>query len=371
MLKSDADFMQMALDLARGGWGYTSPNPMVGAVLVREGIVVGKGFHQMVGGPHAEVHAIEDAGESAEGATLYVTLEPCNHLGRTPPCTRRVIESGIRRVVVAMEDPNPDVRGGGNAFLRARGIAVEVGVLEDEARILNEIFIKYTTTRQPFVILKCAATLDGRIATRTGDSRWVSGEKSRDFVHSLRHGVDGILVGSGTIRADDPSLTTRLEGRKGLDPTRIILDTRLSIPENARILNLDSESETILVTGEAVSEKKKAAFKDRSVRVLETPLKNGRIDLDLLMTRLGDIGITSLLIEGGSRVISSALHSRIVDKVCFFYAPKILGGDDGIPICSGPGPDFMRQCIPIRNTEVHRFGEDVMIQGYIDKTETG
>ena len=259
MLKSDADFMRMALNLAREGWGYTSPNPMVGAVVVREGMVVGKGFHQMVGGPHAEVHALEEAGESAEGATLYVTLEPCNHLGRTPPCTRRVIESGIRRVVVAMEDPNPDVQGGGNAFLRARGIKVDVGILEDEARKLNEIFITYVTTRQPFVILKCAATLDGRIATRTGDSKWVSGEKSREFVHYLRHGLDGILVGSGTVLADDPSLTTRREGRKGVDPIRIILDTRLSIPENARILNLDSEAETILVTGETVSEKRKAA----------------------------------------------------------------------------------------------------------------
>jgi len=370
VLKTDADFMETALDLARQGWGYTSPNPMVGAVVVRDGKIVGQGFHQMVGGPHAEVHALEDAGESARGATLYVTLEPCNHQGRTPPCTQRVIRSGIRRVVVAMEDPNPDVRGGGNAFLRSRGIEVEVGVLENAARQLNEIFIKYITTQQPFVILKCAATLDGRIATRTGDSRWVSGEKSREYVHRIRHGVDGILVGIGTVLADDPSLTTRLEDQKGLDPTRIILDTRLSISTDAKILNLDSDAETILVTGDAVAEKKKEAFKNRSIRVLEAPLKDGRINLPLLMSRLGYIGITSLLIEGGSRVITSALHSRIVDKICFFYAPKILGGDDGVPICSGAGPDYMRQCIPLRDTEMHRFGEDMMIQGYIDRTKT-
>lgn len=369
-MKDDAYYMRMALDLAREGWGYTSPNPMVGAVVVRNGEVVGKGFHRAAGGPHAEVHALDDAGESAKEATLYVTLEPCNHQGRTPPCALKVIQAGIGRVVTAMEDPNPDVRGGGIALLRNRGIEVDVGVLEDEARKLNEVFLKYVVAKLPFVIVKCAATLDGRIATRTGDSRWVSGEKSREYVHQLRHGVDGILVGSGTVHADDPSLTTRLKGKKGLDPTRIILDTRLSIPESAKVLNLESDAETILVTGNTVSREKKDAYRKRGVLVLESPLKDGRINLPLLMARLGYIGITSLLIEGGSRVITSALQSRIVDKICFFYAPKILGGDDGVPICRGPGPEFMRQCIPIREIDVRRFGEDVMIQGYIDRTKT-
>ena len=370
MSTDDAHFMNMALALARKGWGHTSPNPMVGAVVVRDGEVVGQGYHEAVGQPHAEVNAIDDAGDRTEGATLYVTLEPCNHTGRTPPCTRKILEAGIGRVVVAMDDPNPEVKGGGNDYLRSRGVSVTSGVCEAEAKKLNEIFIKYTRTKRPFVILKCAATLDGRIATRTGDARWVSGDESRAFVHQLRHGADGIMVGIGTVISDDPSLTTRLETGKGRDPVRIILDSKLSVSEDAKVLRLDSDADTIIVTGEAVSQTKKDVLKQKGIQVISAPLKEGQINLDLLMSRLGYIGITSLLIEGGSQVIASALKSRIVDKVMFFYAPRILGGDDGFPICRGPGPEFMRQCIPIRDTDVRRFGDDVMIEGYIDKTKT-
>ncbi len=360
--------MQMALDLAQKGQGFTSPNPMVGAVVVKDGQVVGSGYHHAAGKPHAEVNAIDDAGQAASGATIYVNLEPCNHTGRTPPCTQKIIQSGIQRVVVAMEDPNPDVAGGGIDYLKDRGLQVSLGVLQEKALRLNEVFIKFITTRRPFVILKCAATLDGRIATRTGDSKWITNEQSRSYVHHLRHCVDGILVGINTVKADNPSLTTRLDTGPGVDPVRIILDTGLSIPADARILRLDSDSDTILVVGEKVDSRKRAAIEKNGVRILESPVMHNRINMGNLLEQLGSMGITSLLIEGGGRVMASALHSGIVDKIAFFYAPKILGGDDGISICRGEGPAAMQDSIAVKNISVQRFGDDVMIEGYVEKT---
>jgi diaminohydroxyphosphoribosylaminopyrimidine deaminase/5-amino-6-(5-phosphoribosylamino)uracil reductase len=360
----DEHFMKKALALARKGQGYTSPNPMVGAVVVKSGNVIGRGFHRIVGQAHAEVNALEDAGSNANGATLYVNLEPCNHFGRTPPCTRKIIEAGVKRVVMAMEDPNTKA-GGGAAALQEHGIEVQTGVCRKQATVLNEAFIKYVSAKCPFVILKCAATLDGRLATRTGDSRWVTGEKARRFVHRLRHAVDAILVGIGTIQADNPSLTTRLGSKKGVDPIRIVLDTHLSISPDARILKLDSKSDTILVTGKMISGAKKQSLEKRGVRILPQPLKEHRIDLESLMIRLGSMGITSLLVEGGSRIIASAFRSGIVDKALFFYGPKILGGDDGFPICRGAGPELMNDSIRVKNIRVRRFGDDVMIEGYI------
>ncbi|QTA86399.1 bifunctional diaminohydroxyphosphoribosylaminopyrimidine deaminase/5-amino-6-(5-phosphoribosylamino)uracil reductase RibD [Desulfonema magnum] len=366
-MKTHKDFMKMALNLAAKGEGFTSPNPMVGAVVVKDNIVIGKGYHEAVGKAHAEVNAIDDAGSAAKGAVLYVTLEPCNHTGRTPPCTEKILGAGIRQVVVAMNDPNPDVTGGGNDYLKSHGVDVISGICEDEAKKLNEVFIKYIRTKRPFVLLKCAMTLDGRIAARTGDSKWVSGEASRKFVHRLRHATDAIMVGIGTVKNDDPSLTTRLDDMKGSDPTRIILDTHLSIPQNAKMLRSDSDADTLIITGDSVSADKRAGIeKNKNVRVVESPLKNGVIDLDLLMDRLGAMGVTSLLIEGGGNVIASAMKAGIIDKINFFYAPKILGGDDGIPVCKGPGPDLMSDSAPVKNINVRRFGDDIMIEGYID-----
>jgi diaminohydroxyphosphoribosylaminopyrimidine deaminase/5-amino-6-(5-phosphoribosylamino)uracil reductase len=316
-------------------------------------------------------NAIADAGIRAKGATLYVNLEPCNHTGKTPPCTAKILDAGISRAVVAMNDPNPDVSGGGMDYLKHRGLAVTMGVCEDEAKKLNEVFAKYIKTKRPFAIVKCAATLDGRIATRTGDSRWVSGQESRKFVHRLRHAVDAIMVGIDTVITDDPNLTTRLTGtsqQRGLDPTRVILDTHLRIPESAKLLRLDSDSDTLLITGPSVSEKKKSGLETKGVRVIESPIKDGLIDLDGLMDHLGSLGLTSLLIEGGSRVIASSLSAGIADKIVFFYAPKILGGDDGVPICRGAGPELMNASIPIKNITVRRFADDVMIEGYIDSS---
>jgi diaminohydroxyphosphoribosylaminopyrimidine deaminase/5-amino-6-(5-phosphoribosylamino)uracil reductase len=362
---NDAHYMQMALDLAEQGRGYTSPNPMVGALVVKNGIVLGRGYHQAAGGAHAEVHAIDAAGAAARGGTLYVNLEPCNHTGRTPPCTQKLLAAGIERVVIGMRDPNPTVTGGGVEFLEANGIQVTCGVCAEEAAALNEVFVKYIRTGRPFVTAKCAATLDGRIATRTGDSRWVSGEESRAFVHELRHAADAIMVGAGTVAADDPLLTTRLKGRAGKDPIRIVLDARLRTAPTARVLNHSSPADTILVAGAAAPAPAGTRMPMKGVRVIQAETREGRIDLDRLMDQLGQMGVTSILIEGGSRVLGSAFRAGIVDKACFFYAPLISGGDDGLPICSGAGAEMMRDCHRLDRIRIRRFGDDVMIEGYV------
>lgn len=362
---NDSEYMQMALTLAKKGCGRVSPNPMVGAVVVRAGRVVGKGYHQYVGGSHAEVNAIDDAGDAARNATLYVTLEPCNHFGRTPPCTKKILEAGIKRVVVAMPDPNPDVAGGGNAFLISRGVDLVCGVEETAARRLNESFIKFVRTGKPFVILKIASTLDGRIATRTGDARWVTGERARAYVHQLRHAMDAIMVGVGTVAADDPQLTTRLENGRGVDPVRVVLDTSLRMPVKARMLHQASKAPTWVVCGPDAPPAARERLCAEGAMIVQTPLSGGRIDLEALMRQLAERGVASLLIEGGAHVAGAALRAGIVDKVVFFYAPKIHGGDDGVPICSGKGPDLMRESLAVSHIELDRMGDDIMVSGYL------
>ncbi len=367
-MMNDDYLMKMALALAEKGRGFTSPNPMVGAVLVKDGRIVGRGFHAAVGGPHAEVAAINDAGENARGATLYVTLEPCNHTGRTPPCTEKVIAAGIREVVMAMADPNPNVTGGGAKRLTEQGLLVRSGICETEARRLNEGFIKFVQTRRPFVTLKIAATLDGRTATSIGDSKWITGPKAREHVHGLRHAADAVMVGMGTVRADNPRLTTRLAHMTGRNPLRIILDTGLSIDEDALVLDVsDSEPEVLIITGPTVCAEKKKRLEQRGIRILPARTGEEGIDLNDLMEHLGKLKITQLLIEGGSRLNAAALKSGIVDKVVMFFAPKILGGDDGFPVCRGKGPALMDQCLGLGDMEVRRFDDDVMIAGYIKK----
>ena len=256
---NDKAYMKMALSIAEKGRGFTSPNPIVGAVVVKDGKVVGRGWHEKAGKPHAEVNAIDDAGSLARDAILYVTLEPCNHFGRTPPCTQTIYNAGIKRVVVAMNDPNPDVKGGGLSALKAKGIETTSGICVQEAKKQNESFLKFTLTKQPFVTLKNAITLDGRTATKKGDSKWITGPASRRFVHTLRHQVDAIMVGIGTVNSDNPSLTTRLDRGKGIDPTRIILDTQLSISEDANLLQLDSNSDTVIICGNTASKSKSSS----------------------------------------------------------------------------------------------------------------
>lgn len=372
----DTFYMDMALELARAGWGHVSPNPLVGAVVVRDGQVVGRGWHRAYGQAHAEVNALADAGEAARGATIYVTLEPCNHWGRTPPCTKGILEAGIGRVVAAMADPNPGVAGGGNAFLLEHGIPVTCGVREAEARRLIEFFVTFITTRRPFVILKSAATLDGRIATRTGDSRWVTGEESRAHVHWLRHGVDAILVGVGTVLADNPSLTTRLPQGGGRDPLRVILDSRLSTPPNATILTQSSDAPTWIAAGPDASlpeaKERRAALERAGAVILDLPAStSGSVDLDALLVQLGERRITSLLVEGGGRVMQSFLRDGLGNKMMMFYAPRILGGDDGISICRGQGPERMSEAVRLEEVTTRRFGPDILVEGYFSGRSAG
>jgi diaminohydroxyphosphoribosylaminopyrimidine deaminase/5-amino-6-(5-phosphoribosylamino)uracil reductase len=366
-MQDDEYFMKKALDLASKGQGKTSPNPMVGAVIVKDGNIVGQGYHLSAGKAHAEVNAIDDAGMHTEKATLYVTLEPCNHHGRTPPCTEKILKAGIQRLVVAMEDPNPDVKGGGMAYLASRGIAVASGVLRAEAERQNEAFVKFVKKKQPFVTLKCAATLDGQIATRTGDAKWVTGEAARQYGHSLRHRTDAILVGIGTVRKDNPRLTTRLQNRAGKNPIRMILDTNLTISEQADVVQSTAEAETWVISGQlpAGTLAKRERLEKAGVRLMEAPLSHGRVDLPQLMPLLGQKNITSLLIEGGGDIIASAVSAGIVDKVIFFYAPKLLGGNDGVPICRGKGPALMQGAWLVSGITVRRFDDDIMIAGYM------
>ncbi len=358
--------MQMAVSLARQAKGFTSPNPCVGAVVVKDGKIVGKGFHRAAGRAHAEVEAIDDAGGQAEEATIYVTLEPCNHFGKTPPCTRKILNAGIKKVVVGCKDPNPNVCGGGIEYLRENGIEVISGVLEEQAQRLIEAFIWYTQNdKNPFVILKCAATLDGRIATATGDSKWITNEKSRAYGHKLRHETDAILVGSGTLHADNPSLTSRIDGTQTKDPVRIILDTHLTIKEDARVLVQESNAKTIIVTGPDVSKEKQVRLEEKGAQILEVGLKEQRLDLNELMIKLGQLSILSLLIEGGGVVAGSALKAGIVNKVLYFLAPKFLGSSDGIPVFGGVGPKRIKDAFELRKMDVIRFDDDILVKGYL------
>ncbi|WP_035242614.1 bifunctional diaminohydroxyphosphoribosylaminopyrimidine deaminase/5-amino-6-(5-phosphoribosylamino)uracil reductase RibD [Desulfobacter vibrioformis] len=368
---TDPDYMARALELAARGKGYTSPNPCVGAVVVKDGQIIGQGFHPKAGGPHAEVVAIDDAAarfpEKLANATIYVTLEPCNHFGKTPPCTHKILNAGISRVVVACKDPNPNVAGGGIEFLRKKGLEVVSGLMAQEALTLIEDFVwNVQHTHTPFVTLKCAATLDGYIATRTGDSQWITSGASRNFGHELRHQNDAILIGSGTLHADDPSLTARIEGKPSRDPARIILDTRLTIKEDAKIVIQQSSAPTIIVTGPDCDCAKIRRLKDRGAQVLECRVLENMLDLNDLMIKLRNLSITSLLIEGGGRIAASALAAGIVNKVCYFLAPKIMGSNDGIPVFNGPGPEKIKDVFELARVTTRHFGSDILVTGYIE-----
>ena len=360
----DAEFMRLALREARKGSGRTSPNPAVGAVIVRNGTVAAKGYHRQAGLPHAEAEALNRLGNRSPGDTLYVTLEPCNHTGKTPPCTEAILKSGIRRVVVGMKDPNPQVTGGGCEFLEAHGIEVTVGVLAAECRRLNEDFLKFIADGQPFVIAKSAMTLDGWIATSTGHSKWITNEESRAFVHRLRDRVDAVMVGIGTILADDPSLTTRLKRGKGRDPLRIVVDTHCRIPRNAKVLRQHSSADTLIVTGEGAEAADLRSFRETGVSTVTCPVREGKIDLEALMKQLGKMSVMSVLVEGGAALTGSMIRGRLIDKFYLFKAPRLLGGDDGIPMAVGPGPKKMEDSMVLKEIRVRRFGDDTLIRGY-------
>ena len=355
--------MRAALRLARKGLGRTSPNPAVGAVIVRKGKIISSGYHKRAGSEHAEIEALAKIGGRGEKEdTLYVTLEPCHHQGRTPPCTEAILRSGIKKLVVGMKDPNPKVSGGGCEFLAEKGVQVRAGILEGACRQLNEAFLKFVTTGRPFVVAKSALTMDGWTATSTGHSRWITNEKSRQFVHRLRDRLDAVLVGVGTVLADDPMLTTRL--KKGRDPVRIIVDTDLRIPDEAKVLNSGSSAPTLIAVGAHVPPQRLRRVEKSGVLSLTCPTNEGRIDLAALMDILGGMDIVSLLVEGGSAIMGSMIRERLVDKFYIFKAPKILGGNDGIPMAFGPGPREMADCLRIKHIKLRRFGDDILVRGY-------
>jgi diaminohydroxyphosphoribosylaminopyrimidine deaminase / 5-amino-6-(5-phosphoribosylamino)uracil reductase len=360
--KTDIQYVKQALRLARKGVGRTSPNPMVGAVVVRKGVVVGQGFHHKAGGPHAERIALEQAGEKARRATLYLNLEPCNHFGRTPPCARLILEKGIKRVVFGMTDPNPTVQGGGAEWLRSQGIEVVQGVLEPECRRLNEFFIKWITTGLPFVILKAAASLDGRIATRTGDSKWISHERSRRLVHQMRNQVDGVLVGIGTIVQDDPLLTVRLPKGKIKDPLRIVIDPRLRISRKAQLLN--DSGKTLIVCGHQVPTTRKKALESQGVEIVSLPEREGRISIKALLALLGRRGIGSLLVEGGAGVYGSFLMERQLDKLVLFLAPCLIGGQKAKGMIGGTGVTKVTEALRFKEIKVKTWFGDILVEAY-------
>jgi len=362
---TDIRFMRMAMAEARKGLGKTSPNPAVGAVIVRDGKVLAKGYHRKAGSPHAEIVALKKLGNRAEGATLYVTLEPCNHHGRTPPCTEAILNSGIRRVVVGMRDPNPGVKGGGCEYLAQHGVEVHVGVLEKECKRLIEAYIKFVTTGRPFLTLKSAITLDGWIATTVGHSKWITGEKARRYVHRLRRASDAVMVGAGTVIKDDPLLTARDDRSRGRQPHRIVVDSFLRSPINAKVFATARDVPTTVVLGlKCGASAKIKELEHMGVRIVRCPVKRGVIDLDTLMDILGHDNIQSLLVEGGAKLNYSLLRGRLVDKLKIFLAPKLLGGSDGVPMFFGKGPSKLDGCVRVEISRVRRFDRDIMISGY-------
>lgn len=351
--------MRRALNLAKKALGRTSPNPVVGAVIVdSDGKIVGEGYHKKAGLPHAEREALKMAGEKARGGTMYVTLEPCCHYGRTPPCTEAIIEAGIKKVVVAVRDPNPKVSGKGIEILKNAGIEVVEGVLEEEAALLNEKFFKYIKTGLPFIALKWAMTADGKIATKTGDARWVSGEKSRNFTHNLRNEYDAILVGARTLILDDPLLTCRIKG--GRNPYRIILSASGNLPPNLRLFTLDREKNILITTNTNLASHVQQSF----ANIIVASKGDNKVNLKEAFFELTKLGITSILIEGGAQVHASILKEKLADKIYLFVAPKIIGGDKAPGPVAELGINYLQDALPFKLQKVKRLGEDVLLEGY-------
>ena len=359
---NDESYMRLALQMAEQARGQTGINPVVGCVIVKDGRIVGMGAHLQRGSHHAEINALQMAGSEAEGSTVYVTLEPCSHHGRTPPCSERLVTDRVRRVVVACEDPNPAVAGSGIQHLRNNGIEVRVGVLEEESRANNEIFNKYITSRLPWVTLKTAMTLDGKIAARSGDSKWISGESSRELVHTLRHRHQGIMVGVETVIADNPQLTTRLSV-PGLHPVRIVVDSKLRIPLDSRVVT-ERDARTLIITTQSASIEQMMKLNALGVDVMKCG-DGPRVDLGLALSMLGEREIGSILLEGGGTLNGAMLEAGLVDKLILFMAPKIVGGGALAPSAfQFAGFDRMSDAIVIDKLQVERVGEDCCIVGY-------
>ena len=364
--------MTRALSLAARGKGKTSPNPLVGAVIVNQGRVVGEAYHHQAGKPHAEVLALHQAGPRARGGVLYVTLEPCCHSDkRTPPCVPLLVQSGLKQVCVAMPDPNPQVSGKGVQKLKRAGLEVVVGLLEEEAQQLNEVYRHWIKTGRPFVTLKGAMTLDGKIATKSGQSKWITGEQARRDVHRIRGQADVVMVGIGTVMADNPTLSARgsqntSAKRKGRQPVRVVLDSRLRISLKANVLSWGHEQPTIVCTTAQASPKKIQTLKDRGIQVWVMPQKNGRVSLRAVLSKLGKAGLSSVFLEGGSTLNASALHEDLINQVRLYVAPLLLGGQDAKSLIGGISPKMIEQSWHLVNSEIKKIGQDWLVLGSLN-----
>lgn len=361
--------MQLALAEAVKGMGRTSPNPCVGAVIVKHGQVIAKGFHEKAGTPHAEVHALEKAGEKAQGATMYVTLEPCSHFGKTPPCAHAIVRAGIKKVVIGLQDPNPLVAGGGRQYLEDNGVSVITSVLEDKCREINLPFIKFITTGEPFVLLKAGMSLDGMLSYQKNEGGWITNVESRIAVHKLRNSYDAILVGRNTIDVDNPALTTRLEKTISRDPVRVILDTHLATSLQSKVYCNNSEAPTIVYCGENVKPERMGKFADNGIEVVKTPLdKFGTVSIQTILENLSNRGIISVLVEGGGGIHSSFLKNRAVDKVALFYGP-LFAGNDGCSFSTGVSVRDREAAVKLNNISLSKLGDDFLVEGDVSYPE--
>lgn len=357
------EYMLRAVELAKKGRGNVSPNPLVGAVIVKNNRIIGEGFHEKYGENHAEVNAFKNATEDVTGADMYVTLEPCSHYGHTPPCARAIIEHKIKRVYVGLKDPNPKVSGKGIQMLRDAGIEVIEDYCEKECRNNNQIFLKYITTGLPYVVMKYAMTLDGKICTYTGDSKWVTNEVSRNNVQQLRNDLKAIMVGINTVLKDDPQLTCRLTN--GINPIRIIADSKLIIPDNAKVLNTNDKSKCMIATTCKADSQKIDKLKSQGIDIIICNEKNNSIDLKDLMKKLGKLKIDSILLEGGGTLNYSMLSDGFIDYVKAYIAPKILGGKDSLTPVEGKGFELMSEAIKLNEISIEKFQNDICILGYL------
>lgn len=363
MMNRDEYYMKRALSLAKRGLGSTNPNPMVGALLVKNNRILSQGYHRRAGQPHAEIEAIKRARRDAKGSTLYVNLEPCTHFGKTPPCIEKIISEGIKKVVIGMRDPNPVNNGKGIKRLQRAGIDVRSGILKRESEALNRIFKTYITKNRPYVTVKIAQSLDGKIATSSGHSKWITNRESRQFVHRLRSRVDAVLVGVKTIIKDDPLLNARIKDAKR-QPIRIVLDSGLNIPKDSRVIK-ERSSKLIVATTENVPPKRARELQKRDIDIIPFKQKRRRVDLKHLLRYLAHIGISHVLVEGGGTVIADFLQNKLVDEMLIFISPKVIGGRDAVTSVEGDGVRLINQAVKLKDIELEKFGEDILIKGYV------
>ncbi len=351
-------YLEMAIKLAEKGRGKVSPNPLVGCLIIKRGRIVGRGYHKKAGDHHAEVNALKEAGKKAKDSILYCTLEPCSHWGKTPPCTEQIVQSGVREIVIGNKDPNPMVNG--FEELKGRGIKSRIGILDEECAKLNEVYLKWMKTKKPFVIVKAAMSLDGKIATKSGDSKYISGKEARKIVHELRSDLDAVMVGSNTVKKDNPELTVRLT--RGENPIKIVIDSKLKISEKAKIVKKEP-GKLIIITSKTANKKKVKALQLKGVRFIHTNLNRGKIDLKEAMKELGKHDITSIMIEGGAVLNAEAIRAGIVDKMLFFISPKMIG--QGPAAVGDLGITQVDKALKLKNIDFKKIGKDILVEGYL------